>query len=248
MLGCMPLTRQRSRRCEGPGPLIKIRYAELPAGIHVRTEQAGGHTVIYLLPGLTATDRRAALRRARSSARIGHGPPLPPAGLARAIAADWLRTIFRNGLAAFRAHPAIFVPPMIVVLSAAVAYLLLTSFTIRIQSPSAGPSQSGSALAPNAAAAPGRSGGSTPSALAPGGAVRHRFRRRPRITRGPHSSKSPGPSRSAYPAPSQDRSPSPTDSPTPAATSPNPTPSVPSPSPSDQNCLQIGPLGVCLKF
>jgi hypothetical protein len=137
---------------EASVPLIKIRYAELPAGIHVRTEQARGNTVIYLLPGLTAADRRAALRRARSSARIGHSPPLSRAGLARAIAADWLRAIFRNGAAAFRAHPAIFIPPVVVVLSAAAAYLLLTSFAIRIQPPSGGSQQAGRMPAPNPAA------------------------------------------------------------------------------------------------
>ncbi len=62
--------------------MIKIRYTDLPAGLHI----GGGprkDTVIYLLPGLTAAQRQAALRRARSSARMGHGPRLPrPARLA----------------------------------------------------------------------------------------------------------------------------------------------------------------------
>jgi hypothetical protein len=32
--------------------LIKIRYADLPAGLHVRAECSGRSTIIYLLPGL----------------------------------------------------------------------------------------------------------------------------------------------------------------------------------------------------
>ena len=64
--------------------MIKIRYADLPGGLHVRVEARGKDTIIYLLPGLTVAQRRAALRRARSSARMGHGPRLPAPGVAGA--------------------------------------------------------------------------------------------------------------------------------------------------------------------
>ena len=39
--------------------MVKIRYSELPAGLHVRAEARGRDTVIYLLPGLTPAQRRA---------------------------------------------------------------------------------------------------------------------------------------------------------------------------------------------
>jgi hypothetical protein len=68
--------------------LIKIRYADLPAGLHARTEAQGRSTIIYLLPGLTAIERRAALVRACQSANLGYGPRLSSAGVAFAVARD----------------------------------------------------------------------------------------------------------------------------------------------------------------
>src|SRR5450432_1711288 len=106
-------------------PVIKIRYSDLPAGLHLSAEVRGKHTVLFLLPGLTAAQRKAAVRRARSAARVGHGPALPALGLARAVAADRIATTVRNGLAAMRMHPALFIPPMIIMVSVAITYLLL---------------------------------------------------------------------------------------------------------------------------
>jgi hypothetical protein len=239
--------------------LIKIRYADLPAGLHVRTEHAGRRTVIYLLPGLTSAERRAALRRARSSVLVGHGPPLPRAGLARAIAADRLRVIAASGVAALRAHPALFVPPVIIVLSAAVAYLLLASVSVRIEQPPAGSPQPGVAVVPTlpAPSSPAGSGGppgtGTPGATStlrpqPGG--HQRVRPSPRS---PRTSTSPRPSQSAGRIPDPGRPPQPTATATPGpsttATTPpaSPTPS-PAPSANGQHCLQIGPLGVCVQL
>ena len=48
--------------------MIKIRYADLPAGLHIRAVARGKDTVIYLLPGLTAAQRQAALRRGAAKA------------------------------------------------------------------------------------------------------------------------------------------------------------------------------------
>jgi len=107
--------------------VIKIRYSDLPGGLHLSAEVRGNHTFLFLLPGLTAAQRKAAIRRARSAARVGHGPQLPALGLARAIAADRVATTVRNGFAAIRMHPAILIPPMIVVLAATIAYFLLAS-------------------------------------------------------------------------------------------------------------------------
>src|SRR5690348_19316 len=60
--------------------MIKIRYRnanELPPGLHATAERHGRTVTIYLLPGLAAEERNAALRRLRLSGRMGHGPRLP---------------------------------------------------------------------------------------------------------------------------------------------------------------------------
>jgi hypothetical protein len=178
--------------------VIKIRYSDLPGGLHLSADVRGNHTILFLLPGLTAAQRKAAIRRARSAARVGHGPVLPALGLARAVAADRIATTVRNGLAAMRMHPAVFLPPMIMVLSAAIAYVLLVSVSIRLYPPQAagkGPVL-GAARPGTVYPAPGsRPPGNAPaSGSAPGGpggrprtarpARRHRARRpRPRRTR-----------------------------------------------------------------
>ncbi len=108
-------------------PVIKIRYADLPAGLHVQVAVSDRHIIICLLPGLTPVQRHAALQRARSSARLGHGPPVPVAGLAGAIAIDRLRGMARTSVSAARAHPVLFASPAIVVAAAAFAMLLLAS-------------------------------------------------------------------------------------------------------------------------
>jgi hypothetical protein len=54
--------------------MIKIRYRdpnELSPGLHAAAECHGRGTTVYLLAGLTAAQRRSALRRLRLSARQG---------------------------------------------------------------------------------------------------------------------------------------------------------------------------------
>ena len=121
--------------------MIKIRYSDLPAGLHVQTVVQGRHTILYLLPGLSTAERRAAVHRARSNARVGYGPRVPAAGVAFALGADRVRSTVRNGLSAARLHPAFFVPATIMVLSVAVAYLLLASVSIQLRLPQAGPAR-----------------------------------------------------------------------------------------------------------
>jgi hypothetical protein len=100
--------------------MVKIRYSELPAGLHVAAAGDRDCTVVYLQPGLTPAQRRAALFRVRSSARIGQGPTLPRPAMARAIAADRVRTSAHVGAAATRRHPMLFLPPLILMVSALV--------------------------------------------------------------------------------------------------------------------------------
>jgi hypothetical protein len=194
--------------------VIKIRYADLPGGLHIRAVARGKDTVIYLLPGLTAEQRQAALRRARSSGRMGQGPRLPAAGVAGAVMVDRFRATVRNGAAAMRGHPAIFVPPILIIVTAAVAYLLLVSASIRIHEP--------------LAAEPGNP---IPAAAAPPPEFRA-LRPAPRPTH-PASLRlvyAPEPKR---PGGGRHRDPSPSASPTPSRTATRPASSpTPSPSPS----------------
>jgi hypothetical protein len=76
--------------------VIRIRYRHLSPGLHAMAEVTGRDTVIYLMPGLTAAQRNAALRRLRREARMGRGPALPGAHLAAALAADRARAALRN--------------------------------------------------------------------------------------------------------------------------------------------------------
>jgi hypothetical protein len=104
--------------------MVKIRYAELPAGLHVVTEERDGRTIIYLQPGLTPAQRRVALTFARRSARIGHGPRLPATGMAVALAADRARTTCHNLMAALRRHPTLLLP-LVAVVSAVIVITML---------------------------------------------------------------------------------------------------------------------------
>ncbi len=154
--------------------MIKIRYSDLPGGLHVRVGVHGRNTILYLLPGLTAAQRKAAIRRARSAARVGHGPGLPAPGVARALAADRIRTTVRNGFAAIRMHPAVFLPPLIIIVAVAAAYLLLVSVSVRFNAGDAsersvrvGISRSSPVPRPSGSNGPG--GPPPPGGVAPGG-------------------------------------------------------------------------------
>lgn len=91
--------------------MIRIRYKDLAASpdgvtwLYGRIERDGGETVLYLAPGLTAGQRRAAIRRLRQEASRGFGPPLPRPQLLTALAADRLRAAARLGAAIVRLHP-----------------------------------------------------------------------------------------------------------------------------------------------
>jgi hypothetical protein len=86
--------------------MIRVRYKELSPGLHGQTECSGRGTTVYLLPGLTVRQRKAALRRLRQEASRGFGPELPRPDLAVALAADRFRVGVRNTAAVVRLHPA----------------------------------------------------------------------------------------------------------------------------------------------
>jgi hypothetical protein len=214
--------------------MVKIRYSELPAGLHVIAEADRRGTVVYLLPGLTPAQRQAALIRVRSSARMGHGPALPALAMAAAIAADRARTTTRNGAAALRGHPMLFLPPLIVVVSSAIALVLMSFVTLNV-------APHGTAAA---ASVPTLGIGAWPStsrdhhrSRAPAGHHRHR----PAGRRRSHHTASPRPSASGSGA----------EAPAPYRSGPAPWPSSsptggsPSPSPGG-TCIKLGPLGLCM--
>jgi len=229
--------------------VIKIRYADLPEGLHVRIEARGQRAVIYLRPGLSGAQRREALRQVRRTARLAAGPRLSASGVALAAAMDTAKSTARNGSAAVRCHPAgsLFLTALLA--SAVVCYMLFVSVSIQlIPAP------------PDAGGRPAVRVGGTPSphggphrAAGPSG---HRLSG-PAATSSPRGAASPGASASASastPKPGPARlaaSPVPPRSVSPAPVpSRSPTGAAPSPSAAARDpggvCVHVGPLGVCL--
>src|SRR5437764_7117212 len=113
--------------------MIKIRYrdlSELSPGLHAAAEHHGRSTTVYLVFGLTAPQRRAALRRLRLSARMGHCPPLPAGQLALAVLADRVMTTAGHAGAAFRLHPAGITLPVMAASGGAIAFLAMSAVSV----------------------------------------------------------------------------------------------------------------------
>jgi hypothetical protein len=118
--------------------VIRIRYLdpnELSPGLHAAAEQHGRSTIVYLISGLTAAERRAALRRLRLSARMGCSPELPVPQLALALLADRIKTATGRTGAVFRLHPAGSTVPVMMVSAGAIAFLALSAVSIRVLHP-----------------------------------------------------------------------------------------------------------------
>ena len=115
--------------------VIKVRYRdqnELSPGLHAATERQGRNTTVYLLSGLTAAQRRAALRRLKISARRGYGPRLPAPALALALLADRIRTALGRAGAVFRSHPAGSTVPVMMVSAGAIVFLTLSPVSSQV--------------------------------------------------------------------------------------------------------------------
>ncbi len=212
--------------------MVKIRYSDLPAGLHVSVEKRGRTTVIYLLPGLTSEQRRAAIIRARSSGRMGVSPELPPVSLGLAIGIDRARTTLRNGLAAMLAHPVLLLPPLILVVSSAIVFMMVSLVKVTVHPSQAVPTApyTGRRDHHDRYGSRGEPGGGLDPAVSP------------TVTPSSHSPVHPARSLSVMPSPAAPSPPEPS-SPVPAP-SPSPSPSaVPSPAAS---CLKLGPLGLCV--
>ena len=245
--------------------MIKIRYADLPHGLHARVHTVGRRTVIYLLPGLSAVQRRDALGRLIRASRQGYGPRLRTPEVRFAVARDVAKTTTRNGLAAVRCHPAGSVALAALIAAGVLCYAFFVTVTVRFTPNPAGP--------PVAAPA----GPHGPAVRSPGRGGRARAGTRPAVpggrtaaAAGPAAgagagtgpaSAPPGQAASSMPLPtgtwsapggvlpSGSAGPS---SPPPSATpSPVPSPASPGPAPPAQGdpgglCLHLGPLGVCI--
>ncbi len=222
--------------------MITIRYAELPEGLHAQARADGRRTIIYLRPGLTPEQRRRSLRRARQSARMGHGPRLPAPGVALAVAGDIAGVTLRNLATAARRRPlgAALLATALGVLLACYPLFVAGSVTFTAGQPppahrltGGAPGQRGGAPGTGGGGPPGnRPGAAQPRQGAPAG---------PSPGRGPSPPASATPPPPGSPSPSRDPSPSPSPSRDP---SPSP-PGGPSPSPGE-DCLNVGPYGICL--
>ena len=97
--------------------MIRIRYKDFSAGthevagLHGRVERCPDGVTVCLLPGLTARQRGAVIRRLRQEASRGFGPALPQPQLAIALGLDRLRTAARVVRAIVRLHPAVTLVP-----------------------------------------------------------------------------------------------------------------------------------------
>jgi hypothetical protein len=97
--------------------VILIRYKDFStgthelAGLHGKAEGCARAVTVYLLPGLTAWQRRAVIRRLRQEASRGFGPPLPLPQLAIALGLDRVRTAAKVMTAFVRLHPAVTLLP-----------------------------------------------------------------------------------------------------------------------------------------
>jgi hypothetical protein len=152
--------------------MIRVRYRrsnELSPGLHATAERAGRRTTVYLLDGMTAVQRRSALRRLRLTARMGHCPRLPAAQLAFALFTDRIRTGIRRAGAVLRLHPAGSTVPIMVLSGGAIAFLLFSTVSIHVIHPGAA-GRSGPGTSPVASASPIATGeGSQGQATGPGG-------------------------------------------------------------------------------
>jgi hypothetical protein len=143
--------------------MIKIRYRdpnELSPGLHAEAERHGRCTTVYLLSGLTKRERRAALRRLRLSARMGYCPSLPAPQLAVALLKDRIRTGAGQTGAVFRLHPAGSTVPIMVLSGGAIAFLLLSTVSIRVLHPHPGGLAAGTPPITAASAIPNPAGSS----------------------------------------------------------------------------------------
>jgi hypothetical protein len=95
------------------------------AGLYGKAERCARAVTVYLLPGLTGSQRRAVIRRLRQEASRGFGPPLPQAQLAIALGLDRVRTAARTMTAFVRLHPAVTLLPSAFVVAMVTLFVMV---------------------------------------------------------------------------------------------------------------------------
>jgi hypothetical protein len=110
--------------------VIRIRYEDFSAathdmaGLYGRVEHGTRGVTVCLLPGLTAGQRQAAIRRLRQEASRGFGPALPLPQLAFALGVDQVRTTARVARSIVRLHPAVTLVPSAFVVAMVTLFVL----------------------------------------------------------------------------------------------------------------------------
>lgn len=113
--------------------VIRILYKDFSAGthdvagLHGRVECCARGTTIYLLPGLTACQRRAVIRRLRQEASRGFSPALPLPQLAIALGLDRVQAAARTLGAIVRLHPAVTLVPSAFVIAMVTLFVMASS-------------------------------------------------------------------------------------------------------------------------
>jgi hypothetical protein len=98
--------------------VIRICYEDFSAGthdvtggLHGKAECCARGVTVYLVPGITACQRRAVIRRLRQEASRGLSPELPLPQLAVALGLAWVRSAARIASGMVRLHPAVTLLP-----------------------------------------------------------------------------------------------------------------------------------------
>lgn len=139
--------------------MIRICYEDFSggthdtAGLHGRAECGARGVTVYLLPGLTAWQRRAVIRRLRQEAGRGFGPALPLPQLVIALGLDRVRTAVRITGAIVRLHPAVTLVPGAFVVALVTLFVIASAGRSGITS---GTRSARSGLAGAVSAVPGR--------------------------------------------------------------------------------------------
>ncbi|MGH3266578.1 MAG: hypothetical protein ACRDNS_31830 [Trebonia sp.] len=110
--------------------MIRIHYQDFSAGAHEvpglygRVESRTRGVTLCLIPGLTAQQRKAVLRRLRQEASRGFGPALPAPQLTVALGIDRVSAAVGMLRAMVRLHPAVTLLPGVFLVALVTMFVL----------------------------------------------------------------------------------------------------------------------------
>jgi len=123
-------------------------------GLHGKAERCARGVTVYLVPGLTACQRRAVIRRLRQEASRGLSPELPQPQLAIALGLLLVQSAARTVGGMVRLHPAVTLVPGAFVVALMALFVVVSAGRPGI-APAPGPSRAEAAAAPASGRAPG---------------------------------------------------------------------------------------------